>query len=95
VPIAELAARFTFHPAREDQAERYQAIRAEVHAAATVIAELCPESREKSLALTKLDEAVMWANASIARREVVAPAEAVELSRRVAGGDPAAWRSQG
>lgn len=29
----------------------------------------CPESREKSLAITKLEECVMWANAAIARNE--------------------------
>lgn len=29
----------------------------------------CPESRERSLALTRLEESVMWANASIARNE--------------------------
>jgi hypothetical protein len=28
-----------------------------------------PESREQSLALTNLEQAVMWANAAIARRE--------------------------
>lgn len=28
---------------------------------------LCPDSRELSLAITKLEEAIMWANASIAR----------------------------
>ena len=30
---------------------------------------LCPDSREKSLAITKIEESVMWANAAIARRE--------------------------
>jgi hypothetical protein len=29
--------------------------------------ELVPDSREKSLAITHLEEAVMWANAGIAR----------------------------
>jgi len=29
----------------------------------------CPDSRERSLALTKLEEAVSWANAAIARNE--------------------------
>ena len=29
----------------------------------------CPSSRERSLAITKLEEAIMWANASIARNE--------------------------
>ncbi len=30
---------------------------------------LTPESREQSLAVTKLEEAMMWANAAIARNE--------------------------
>lgn len=29
----------------------------------------CPVSRERSLAMTKLEEACFWANASIARNE--------------------------
>lgn len=33
------------------------------------IAEFTPTSREQELALTKLEEAIMWANASIARNE--------------------------
>jgi hypothetical protein len=32
-----------------------------------LINDLCPESREKSLAITNLEQAVMWANAAIAR----------------------------
>ena len=34
---------------------------------AYLIDDLCPKSREKSLAITKIEEAMMWANASIAR----------------------------
>lgn len=30
---------------------------------------ICPDSRELSTALTKLEEAVFWANAAIARNE--------------------------
>lgn len=33
---------------------------------ARIIDELCPESREKSLALTKLQGVKMWANAAVA-----------------------------
>lgn len=34
-----------------------------------LIFESCKGSREYSLAITKLEEAVMWANAAIARNE--------------------------
>ena len=33
------------------------------------ITELCPEGRERALAITRLEEAVMWARASIDREE--------------------------
>lgn len=60
---------FTYHPPKGDQAERYTAIRENAKAFAFAIAELTPYSREQSLAFTALEEAVMWANASIARNE--------------------------
>lgn len=70
VPGAEeLERRFTYHPPKGDQVLRYQAIRDSVHETARIIAETVPPSREKSLALTHLEEAVMWANAGIARNE--------------------------
>lgn len=58
---------FTYHPPKPGQPEKYAAIREKAHDLAELIQESCPESREASLALTKLDEVVMWANASIAR----------------------------
>jgi hypothetical protein len=60
---------FTYHAPKDDQAERYTDIRAEAKALATLIMSLCPRCRERSLALTKLEEAIFWANASIARNE--------------------------
>jgi hypothetical protein len=33
------------------------------------IDKLCPESREKTIAIRKIEESVMWANASIARNK--------------------------
>lgn len=65
----DLDNRFTHHPPKGDQAERYESIRAYAKFFAGVINELCPDSREKSLAVTALEEATMWANASIARNE--------------------------
>ena len=71
----ELAVRFTYHPPSGDQPERYESLRAMAFVFAEKIVELTPQSREQSLALTSLEEAVMWANAAIARREVPVPVE--------------------
>lgn len=65
----ELEKRFTYHAPKEDQADRYECIRENAFILSMVIDNLCPDSREKSLAITKLEEVVMWANASIARNE--------------------------
>jgi hypothetical protein len=60
---------FTYHTPKEDQPQRYEHLRALGRELARVINEDCPDSREKSLALTNLEQAVMWANAAIARNE--------------------------
>jgi hypothetical protein len=60
---------FQYHAPKEGQPERYEALRAMAKDLARAINNYCPDSREKSLAFTKLEEAVMWANASIARNE--------------------------
>lgn len=65
----EIESRFTYHKPKEDQPERYDRIRYKAKMLAAYINEYCPESREKSIAITKIEEAVMWANASIARNE--------------------------
>lgn len=67
--IEELVNRFTYHAPREDQVERYEEIRAKGLLFALEVYSSCPDSREKSLAMTKIEEAVMWANAAIARNE--------------------------
>ena len=66
---ATLENNFTYHAPKEGQAERYTTLRSKAKFLAQEINEVCPESREKALALTKLEEAVFWANASIARNE--------------------------
>jgi hypothetical protein len=67
--IQDMEKRFTYHPPKGDQQGRYVEIRDTAHAVALGICQNCPESRERSLALTHLEEAVMWANAAIARNE--------------------------
>jgi hypothetical protein len=63
----DLMHRFTYHAPKGDQPAKYEELRNEARLLAVTISDLCPESREKSLAITRLEEAIFWANASIAR----------------------------
>lgn len=60
---------FKYHAPGGTQKDRYERLRAEAKSLAEKINELCPDSREKSLAITNLEQALMWANAAIARNE--------------------------
>jgi len=64
---ADLWNRFTFHPSTSITAATYEAMRAKALELALWMDENAPESREKSLALTNLDQTVMWFNAAVAR----------------------------
>lgn len=66
---ADIINRFTYHPAKEDQVPRYVLLRSHAFDLAQTINTSCPDSREKSLALTALEESVMWAISAIARNE--------------------------
>lgn len=66
---AELANRFTHHPPKGDQAVRYAEIRRRAGDLAAFIVSVSPPGREQALAVERLEETVMWANASIARNE--------------------------
>lgn len=65
--IAMINQNFRRHEPIGDQTARYNHLRSQVKALALTYVEHCPSSRELSLALTKLEESIMWANASIAR----------------------------
>ena len=60
---------FTYHPPKPGQPERYVRIRDIAKEYAEEITRLCPQTYERDFALAKLEECVMWANASIARNE--------------------------
>jgi hypothetical protein len=67
--IDDIERNFTYHAPKADQPERYVYLREKAKALAMDFVSKCPDSRERSLALTKLEEAIFWANASIARHE--------------------------
>ena len=58
---------YKYHSPKEGQNKKYEALRAKAKELAEMITELCPASREQSVAFTNLETAVMWANASISR----------------------------
>lgn len=60
---------FSYHAPKGDQTQRYESLRAKAKELAYLIEESCPESREKSLAMTSLQQTTMWANAAIACNE--------------------------
>jgi hypothetical protein len=60
---------FTYHAPKEGQPERYAKIRAKAKELAELIDAECPQSRERSIAMTELETSVFWANAAIARNE--------------------------
>jgi len=67
--MADLENRFTYHdPKGMEVSNRYILIRITALEMATIIVGNSPKSREQSLALTNLEQCVMWANAGIARR---------------------------
>jgi len=63
----KINARFQYYPPKPERVQDFGTIRDKAKDLALVIADLCPESREQSVALTHLDEVVFWANAAIAR----------------------------
>lgn len=65
----QLANRFMHHAPKGDQAERYERVRQQIFATATVCVELTPCSPEQTRALNALEEAMMLFNAAIARNE--------------------------
>lgn len=63
----ELVNRFTYHPPQPGQPELYEHIRRAGLEFAALLNHHCPASHELSSAISSVDQAVMWANAAIAR----------------------------
>jgi hypothetical protein len=67
-PTPGLAHRFQYHPPPTIEVAQLHARLRELHLAlADQIDALVPASREKALALTNLEQSLMWSNAAIAR----------------------------
>lgn len=70
VTADDLTNRFSYHPPQDEETvKQHERARATVLNTAYALEALLPNSREKSLATTKLEEALFWANAAIARNK--------------------------
>jgi hypothetical protein len=66
----DLNNRFVYHAPKDKAAQtKHERTRAAIFEAACFVDTHCPDGREKSTAITKLEEAMFWANAAIARSE--------------------------
>jgi hypothetical protein len=66
--VARLKNDFTYHNSPKEKSASYEAIRSKALELALLIFKECPRGREQSSAFTRIEEAVMHANAGIARR---------------------------
>lgn len=70
--------RFSFHPAdTQEKRIAHEDVRAKCRALAHHFNQVLPEGREKSLAITHLEEVMFWANAGLARQD---PARVAHLT---------------
>ena len=61
--------RFDFHPATtEEKRNEHTSVRQQCYQLAEFLNEKLPEGREKSLAITHLEEVMFWGNAALARQ---------------------------
>lgn len=66
--MEEVLKRFHYYPPQTPRVvSLHQQVRGNAKAFAMFVEDSLPECREKALALTKIEEAMMWANAAVAR----------------------------
>lgn len=64
----DIANRFAFHPATTDEKrDAHTSVRQQCRQLADALNAQLPEGREKALAITHLEEVMMWGNAALAR----------------------------
>jgi hypothetical protein len=65
----EIEKRFNYHQPTGNKVAVHENVRSVYRQLAHDMVEALPDSREKSLAITALEESLMWANAAIARND--------------------------
>jgi len=65
----EITNKFSYHKPSEGGIESHGILTDSFLIVCDIVEDICPDGREKSLAITKLEEAKMWASAAVARNE--------------------------
>lgn len=66
----DLHREYEYHAPTPEKAVLHSMVRQKVAAAADYIDSNVPNCRERSIAFTKLEEAMFWANAAVAREDL-------------------------
>lgn len=64
---SEIDNRCSYHPPTPEKVDKHGMVRQSVQGLMEILSDTLPQSREASVALTKLEEVMFWANAAIAR----------------------------
>lgn len=93
IALEDVNHRFAFHAATTDEKRfAHASARAACARAAADLVVLCPPGRELSTAITKLEEAMFWANAALAREPKPAPSPQLPLDTPLSTGGPSTGR---
>lgn len=66
----EICNRFNYHrPTTDDVVKAHEVVRESLKTVTTELLPYVPEGREQAMFITKMEEAMYWANAAIARNQ--------------------------
>jgi hypothetical protein len=65
--LVEIQDRFRYHAPSVEGVARHTELSEAFASLAVLVDDVCPDGREKSLVLTKLEEGKFWASAAVAR----------------------------